>query len=273
MRPRSLVSRRRFVLLGCVAAAGALVQACGGAASPTSAPAKPSDQPKPAAATKPADAAKPAVTTGSAPAGTPAAAVQAKPGGGATLQYWSFFPSDNTRWAERPIMFAEFEQKTSSKIEVNFVDFGQLDAKVQTGFAAKQLPDLIDPGITQMTIGWGRQGILIELNDVLAKLGKDDFARPLVTALTYKGKLYGIPWQANPQMMFYRKDWAAEKGLKIGNWDEWLTFAKTFTGKNPAGKDGYGQGGFYAPVHQSPWVQNWLGPNGGLTFDEKWSVV
>jgi len=74
-------------------------------------------------------------------------------------------------------------------------------------------------------------------------------------------------------MMFYRKDWAAEKGLKITSWDEWISFAKTFTGQNPAGKDGYGQGGYMAPVHQAQWVQDWLGPNGGRTFDENWKVV
>ena len=73
--------------------------------------------------------------------------------------------------------------------------------------------------------------------------------------------------------MFYRKDWLAEKGLKIGTWDEWLNVAKTFTGKNPAGKDGYGQGGFMAPVHQTQWIQDFLGPNGGATFDEKWTVI
>jgi ABC-type glycerol-3-phosphate transport system substrate-binding protein len=248
--------RRSF--LAWTAGTAALLAACGGAAPPTEAPPKAAEPTKPAAA--PASS-------------TPAAAAPAKAGAGQTLQYWSFFPSDNTRWAERPAMFEEFKQKTGNAVEVNYVQDAQLDTKVQTGFAAKQLPDVIDPGITQFSVGWGRQGIVIDVSDVLAQLGKDDFAKPLVSALTYKGKLYGIPWQANPQMMFYRKDWAAEKGLKITNWDEWLTFAKTFTGKNPAGKDGYGSAGFMAPVHQAQWIQDWLGPNGGLTFDEKWTVV
>ncbi|HEV8635685.1 MAG TPA: extracellular solute-binding protein [Chloroflexota bacterium] len=246
------IARRRFLGLSAAAGVGVMLAACGAGAAPT---------PTPPAEAKPTESAK------------PAAAAPAKAAAGSVLQYWTFFNTDHLRWPERPTMFAEFEQKANAKVEMNFVQDAQLDAKVQTGFAAKQLPDLIDPGLTQFSVGWGRQGIVTELNDVLAKLGKDDFFKPLVNALTYKGKLYGIPWQSNPQMMFYRKDWAAEKGLKITNWDEWLAFAKSFTGKNPAGKDGYGTAGFMAPVHQSQWVQDWLGPNGGLTFDERWTVV
>jgi len=244
------MERRRFLGL---AGAAALLAACGGAAAPTPAP-TPS-------------------RAGGQPAGTPAAAAPAKSGGGQALQYWSFFPTDNTRWAERPQFFAEWGQKAGASVEVNFVQDAQLDAKVQTGFAAKQLPDIIDPGISRGTIGWGRQGIVVDLTDVLAKLGKDDFAKPLLTVLTYKGKLYGLPWMANPQLLFYRKDWAAQKSLKIGTWEDWLAFSKAFTGKNPAGKDGYGTGGFMAPVHQEQFIQDWLGPNSGYTFDEKWNVV
>ena len=254
---KRLLGRRAF--LGWAAlGATALTAACGGAAPPTAAP---------------APATNPTAATSSAPANTPAAAAPAKSAGGQTLQYWSFFPTDNSRWAERPMMFDEFKQKSGVGVEVNFVQDAQFDTKVQTGFAAKQLPDLADPPFVQLCNGWGRQGIVIDLTDVLAKLGKDDFAKPLVTALTYKGKLYGLPWQTNPQLLFYRKDWLADKGLKINSWDDWLNVAKTFTGKNPAGKDGYGQGGFMAPVHQTQWIQDFIGPNGGYTFDEKWNVV
>jgi multiple sugar transport system substrate-binding protein len=260
-RDRVKAKRGRRSFLGIAAlGAAALVAACGGAAAPPTAAPKPADKP---ADTKPAAGA----------ASTPAVAAPAKAAAGQALQYWSFFPTDNVRWSERPAMFEEFKQKSGVGVEVNFVQDAQFDTKVQTGFAAKQLPDLADPPFVQLCNGWGRQGIVIDLSDVLAKLGKDDFAKPLVTALTYKGKLYGLPWQTNPQLMFYRKDWLVEKGLKIGNWDEWLTVAKTFTGKNPAGKDGYGQGGFMAPVHQTQWIQDFIGPNGGYTFDEKWAVV
>src|SRR5262249_18564435 len=148
-------------------AGGALLLAACGSAQPTAAPpggnaappssspapAKPADAAKPVDAAKPADATKPAASA----AATPAAAAPARAGGAATLQYWSFFPTDNSRWADRPAMLAEFEQKSSARVEVNFVQDAQLDAKVQTGFAAKQLPDLIDPGIARGTIGWGRQ--------------------------------------------------------------------------------------------------------------------
>jgi multiple sugar transport system substrate-binding protein len=264
---KSALGRRSFLSVVAVGSA-ALLAACGGGAAPaapTSAPASAggSAQPAAGAATAPAAGA----------ASTPAAAAPAKSSGGQTLQYWSFFPTDNTRWAERPVIFGEFTQKSGVAIEVNFVQDAQFDTKVQTGFAAKQLPDLADPPFVQLCNGWGRQGIVIDLSDVLAKLGKDDFAKPLITALTYKGKLYGLPWMANPQLLFYRKDWLGDKGLKVNSWDDWLTAAKAFTGKNPAGKDGYGQGGFMAPVHQTQWIQDFLGPNGGYTFDEKWNVV
>jgi ABC-type glycerol-3-phosphate transport system substrate-binding protein len=256
------LGRRSALRLFVLGGAAVLTAACAGAA--------PANTPVPAAApATPAPAGAPATAATAAPAVT---AVPAK-AGMATLQYWSFFPSDNSRWSERPTMLGEFTTKTGIGVEVNFVQDAVIDTKVQTGFAAKQLPDLVDPGVTQYSIGWGRQGIIIDVNDLIGKLGRDDFAQPLVNALTYKGKLYGIPWMANPQLMFYRKDWLADKGLKITSWDEWVTVAKTFTGKNPAGKDGYGQGGYMAPVHQAQWTQDWLGPNGGRTFDQNWKVV
>jgi branched-chain amino acid transport system substrate-binding protein len=80
-----LTSRRSFLMLA-GATGAALLAACGGAASPTAAPAKPTEAPKPAAAepTKPA-AAAPAATTAPAAAATsaPAPAATSAPAVGA----------------------------------------------------------------------------------------------------------------------------------------------------------------------------------------------
>src|SRR5262245_17763584 len=177
----ALRGRRSFIGLAAAAGAAALVAAYRGSAPPTAAPKAADTKPADAGA-KPAADAKPAETkpaAGAAPS-TPAAAAPAKSAGGQTLQDWSFFPTDNTRWSERPAMYEEFKQKSGIGVEVNFVQDAQFDTKVQTGFAAKQLPDRADPPLVQLCNGWGRQGIVIDLSDVLAKLGKDDFAKPLI---------------------------------------------------------------------------------------------
>jgi ABC-type glycerol-3-phosphate transport system substrate-binding protein len=257
-----LASRRRFLgraALFAVGAAGlgALLAACGGApvANPTAAP-------------KAAEPAKPAATTAAAP---PAAA-PAK-GGARTLQYWTFMDTEQ-RFAGRKDLFPQWEQKESAKIELNFVDFAEMDKKVLAGFAAKQLPDILDPGITQMSVGWGKAGIVQDVGALLKQIGSNDFYEPLVNALTHRGKLYGIPYMANPQLLFYRKDWYADKGVKPPtNYDEWTTAAKAFTGKNPAGKDGYGFPGFLAQVHAHAFWQNFIGPNDGAVFDKDWKIV
>lgn len=179
------MERRSILRLLAIGGVLLLSAACGGATQPGAGASGPASTTQPggpqAAATQP--------STSVQANATPAPGKSA----GTTLVYWSFFPTDNTRWSERPAMFAEFTQQNGARIEVDFVQDAQLDTKVQTAFAAKQLPDLIDPGITPYAIGWGRQGIVTDVKDVLVKLGQDDFAKSLVTALTYKGKLYGIP--------------------------------------------------------------------------------
>src|SRR5579859_6727402 len=180
------IGRRSILSLLAIGGASLLSVACGGTTQPVTSGGGPAATPQPAGV-------QPAATQPSTNVQANATPVPGK-AAAATLVYWSFFPSDNTRWSERPAMLAEFTQQNGAKVEVDFVQDAQLDTKVQTGFAAKQLPDLIDPGITQYAIGWGRQGIITDVKDVLVKLGQDDFAKSLVTALTYKGKLYGIPW-------------------------------------------------------------------------------
>jgi len=168
------LGRRSILRLLAVGGASLLSAACGGTTQPAASGGGP------AATTQPAGA-QPAATQPSTSVQAGATPVPGK-AAGTTLVYWSFFPSDNTRWAERPTMLAEFTQQNGAKVEVDFVQDAQLDTKVQTGFAAKQLPDLIDPGITQYAIGWGRQGIITDVKDVLVKIGQDDFATSLVTA-------------------------------------------------------------------------------------------
>lgn len=259
-------SRRHFLRQSALLALGAtglgpLIAACGGA--------QPAASPTPAAKT--GEVAKPAATTAAATS-VPAAAAPAK-AGGKTLQYWTFMDTKQ-RFAGREELFPLWEQKESAKIELNFVDFGEMDKKVLAGFAAKQLPDILDPGITQMSVGWGKAGIVQDVSGLLKLIGSNDFYEPLVSALTHRGKLYGIPYMANPQLLFYRKDWFAEKGLKAPTtYDEWANAARQFTGKNPAGKDGYGFPGFLAQVHAHAFWQNFIGPNDGAVFDKDWKIV
>src|SRR5215204_592104 len=103
---RVSVSRRSFVGLVLGGAAASLLAACGGgAATPTAAPAKPTEAPKPAATSAPAAAATsaPAKPTEAAkPAAAAQSAPVAKPKSGASLKIlvWSHFVPAYDTWLD-----------------------------------------------------------------------------------------------------------------------------------------------------------------------------
>jgi sorbitol/mannitol transport system substrate-binding protein len=75
---------------------------------------------------------------------------------------------------------------------------------------------------------WGAKGWIMPLNDLIAKYKEqydlDDIPQTVFEGVTFDGNVYGIPFNQNGQVFFYRKDIYDKYGLKPPTtWDEAMT--------------------------------------------------
>lgn len=243
---------------GAAAVAG-LLTACSAPAAPTPPPpAKTTGQPAPAATAVPV-----------------APAAQAKPSGEErTLVYWTFMATDQ-RFPDRKVLFPQWGEQNKAKVQIEEVAAGNpFTQKMSAAFAAKLLPDLLDPWDSNAVITFAAQGFLKDVEDVMKESGRDDFFPTAVDFGTLKGKLFGMPLLGYPHLMHYRKDWFAEEGLKPPTtWEELYPVVKKLHGKKKDGGEIAGISGYFGSIHAPPFFQNMVGPNNGFTFDEAGKVV
>ncbi len=109
--------------------------------------------------------------------------------------------------------------------------------KLSTKIAGKKVPDFF--WLTQELIAkYAELGAIADLTDQLnasEKLKPDTFYPGVLAAATYKDKYYGIPWIANPLMVYYNQDLFEEAGIAFPDplggwtWDDFLQIAKQLT--------------------------------------------
>ncbi|MBI3910060.1 MAG: extracellular solute-binding protein [Armatimonadetes bacterium] len=185
------------------------------------------------------------------------------------LEYWTFMPTE-TRVPARKELFPEFEAQFNTRIETNDA-LGGWEEKIQASWAAGVLPDLIDPNRPSSLNDWAQRGMFEPVDRVLAALGRDDFYEPARVAVTSGGKLYGVPYIGFPQILYYRKDWYQRRGLKDPpkTWDDLLQNAQALHGVSPDGQEVAGFAGFFDKSQGWLLWQDFVGPNGGETFDRQ----
>lgn len=125
--------------------------------------------------------------------------------------------------------------------------------KLSTKIAGKKTPDFF--WLTQELISkYAELGAIADLTEPFhgsEKLKLDTFYPGVLASATYKNKYYGVPWIANPLMVYYNQDLFEEAGIEFPNplggwtWDEFieiakqLTVEKTDTQGNPYQQYGY----------------------------------
>lgn len=131
-----------------------------------------------------------------------------------------------------------------------------------------------------MTIGlfetpiWGHQGWLSPIENVPASYKLDDVLKSVRDGLSSDGKLYALPFYAESQMTFYRKDLFDKAGLIMADqptWDQIGDYAKKINDPSHGvygiclrGKPGWGENmGQIGPVVNS---------YGGRWFDMSWKA-
>jgi sorbitol/mannitol transport system substrate-binding protein len=131
-----------------------------------------------------------------------------------------------------------------------------------------------------MTIGnyevpiWAKQGWLAPYDNLPAAYDVDDMMKPVREALTYDGKLYGLPFYAESAMTYYRTDLFDKAGLKMPaapTFDQIRQFADKITDKPNQiygmclrGKPGWGE--------NMAFVTALVNAFGGQWFDSGWKA-
>lgn len=159
-----------------------------------------------------------------------------------------------------------FEKKHPGiKVKVESVGWDEAYQKLVTAFNAGNPPDVIYGG-TRWLPSFASMGAIMPL-DEYAKDHMKLYHDPLQKAVTYKGKVYGIPRAFSSQVLIYRSDLIAEPPK---TWDELVETAKKVQQKNK-GMYGFGISG---EKHVTTALQlfDYVFQNGGEVFDEKGNV-
>jgi len=185
---------------------------------------------------------------------------------GVTLEFWELSVGEELMRS----LLDRFERQNPG-VKVRFQqlswDFG-LD-KIITSIAAGNPPDVIELG-TDWVPQFSSSGVLSDLTAELAPL-KEQFL--LWNTVTYKNRLYGMPWLAGTRILFYNRELFAKAGL---NPDKppatWKELAEAAKAVDDLGPDIYGIG-LHVGEPYSPWQEflPFAWGNGGEVLDPSWS--
>ena len=168
---------------------------------------------------------------------------------------------------------SEFE-KLHPEIHLRWVVLEEnvLRQRVTTDIATKAGQfDVLTIGNYEVPI-WAKQGWLTPMDDLPAGFDVDDLLKPVRAALTYDGKMYGLPFYGESAMTYYRTDLFEKAGIKMPDdptYEQIRGFADKITDKANQiygmclrGKPGWGENMAY--------VTSLVNAEGGQWFDMQW---
>lgn len=167
----------------------------------------------------------------------------------------------------------EFEKKYPN-IKLNWVVLpeNELRQKVTTDIATKAGSfDVLTIGTYETPI-WGKQGWLVEMNNLPADYDLQDVLKPVREGLSANGKLYALPFYAESSMLMYRKDLFDAARIRITNEPTWTQIAAAArTLHKPAqGQYGICLRGLPGWGENMAFLTTLINTYGGRWFDEKW---
>ncbi len=136
----------------------------------------------------------------------------------------------------------KFESKNPNiRVVMDVVSFRELYDKATVTLMGKGEVDMVY-GMAPWTISWATKGFLLNLDEYIPMLDKDDFYESSWKASLYQGSLYGIPYRVNDYAMIYNKDMFGKAGIDPNKppktWEEFLSYCKKLT--NPPEQYGFG---------------------------------
>jgi multiple sugar transport system substrate-binding protein len=247
---------RIFALCALVALCLPLLTACGAEATPTTAPAPPA-----AAATDTPGAAAPAATDTTAPAAaaTDTTAPSGNTGGTKTkitLTTWT--GADEAK--ELQVVIDKVNAEATDFEIVHQASPADYYTKLQTSIAGNTAADLM--WLSQEYVAnYADNGAILDITDQVAKLSDmpaaklDDYYPGSIDVSKYNGKLYGLPWIAQPVVLYYNPAMFQAAGInppdESWTWDTFKDAATKLT-KSDGSQWGTSFNG-WPPIHMFIW--------------------
>jgi multiple sugar transport system substrate-binding protein len=132
--------------------------------------------------------------------------------------------TDDTGTAKK--LVDKFNEQNKSRIQVEFrpgnADTGQRFDQLRTQFQAGGEDLDVILGDVIWTAQLAAQGWISDLSDRFTEDMRADYLPGSVEAVTYEGKIYGVPWFTDTGLLYYRKDLLEDNGFSgpPKTWDD-----------------------------------------------------
>ena len=219
MRVFEAIGRRRFLVAVGAIGTGLLSAACG-SATPTAAPPKPVDTPKPAA---PATAASTAAAATTAPASAPSAPKPVAPPAASAANLTKEKVSlvfighvaggQGEQNAYDQTLDAWHKIHPNIQTEYQVIPDAERMNRMTAMVAANQAPDMWRHNFGVVRL-WASQGHLLDLTDIMPKGYDKQFLPALMAAHYFKGRYWALAHTTDTSAMFYREDALEAIGVK-----------------------------------------------------------
>lgn len=130
-----------------------------------------------------------------------------------TIRFWTT-EEQPERLARQQAMADAFAAETGHEVEIIPVTESDIGTRATAAFAAGDLPDVIYHTL-QYALPWAETGILDTdaASEVVEDLGEETFASGPLSMAAYDGGVASVPVDGWTQMIVYRADLFADKGL------------------------------------------------------------
>lgn len=160
------------------------------------------------------------------------------------------------------------------RVELEVVDWEQMDSKVKTYVQTGQQPDILN---YNKFSDFARDELIFKAKDVVSPKVLDDFLPLFADQAQYKGVQYGLPFISSARLLFYNKDIFAKAGVSgpPASWAEVEDAAKKIekAGDIPLGLP---LGAEEAQAEFSIWAMNngggWTDASGTWAVDQRANV-
>ncbi|MFC3835057.1 MULTISPECIES: maltose ABC transporter substrate-binding protein [Deinococcus] len=149
--------------------------------------------------------------------------------GAATLTVWSHFGGPELTWLKEQA--SAFQKKTGNQVNIVTVPLDQMKDKFIQSAPKGQGPDMLLTLPHDQLGALAAAGVIEPMDKYVTS--KTDFDKTAVNAMTYNGKLFGLPMYAEAVAVVYNKKLVPTAPT---TWAEFLKVAQTNTGN---GKFGY----------------------------------
>jgi ABC-type glycerol-3-phosphate transport system substrate-binding protein len=185
-----------------------------------------------------------------------------------TIKFVAAIYDDNTKGYWDTLIKDYEAQNKGYKVNLEMVDWTQMDAKVKTYVQTKQAPDILNYNAFS---DFARDGLIYKASDVVSPQTLADFTPTFVEQTKYQGTQYALPFISSARLLFYNKDLFAKAGITAppSTWADVKTDAQKIKAK---GAVGYGLplGPEEAQAEFYSWAMN---DNGGwVDSSGKWAI-